>query len=380
MTSARSRAGTKGRPSPFRCRTCSSELTPTTSRSPSPFAASRYRTCPTCSRSKQPLAKTTRAPPLRVMATRAIRRLRSRMRAAAVALDCSSASLILSLVGDASDRALEALGLRVVFHRVAVERAAAPAVVHFVPPEPVRRGLLREEVVHPIKRLRRLLPRGLRFEAHGVLYHPVLLLAVSEQGRLQPHARERVEERELVRPAVAVKVPQMEDRRPPLAPFGDAGDVVVAPGVDAVGEVELVFAPGILLHDLQSVDDASGRHIDERHARRAAVEAAARLLGAGVNLFRAARVLLRPEHPEDERPLSPAFEFERALLYDVRARGQAVRGASGLRPHSGGDHQQGYEGVERVSHHLQLQASGVYKRRLKPALRVRAKPEAPAGR
>src|SRR5215207_5100439 len=210
MTSARSRAGMKGRPSPFRCRTCSSELTPTTSRSPSPFAASRYRTCPTCSRSKQPLAKTTRAPPLREMATRAIRRLRSRMRAAAVALDCSSASLMPSPVGDAFDRALEALGLRVVFHHVAVERAAAPAVVHVVAPEPVRRGLLREEVVHPVERLRRLPTRVLRCEEIGVLYHPVLLLAVSEQSRLQPHAGERVEERELVRPAVAVEVPQVK--------------------------------------------------------------------------------------------------------------------------------------------------------------------------
>src|SRR5215204_4871660 len=233
------------------------------------------------------------------MATRAIRRLRSRMRAAADIFDCSSASLMSSLVGDALDRALEALGLRVVAHHVAVERAAAPAVVHLVPPEPVRRGLLREEVVHPVERLRRLPPRVLRFEAHGVLYHPVLLLAVSEQSRLQPHARERVEERELVCPAVAVKVSQMKYRRPPLAPGGDAGDVIVTAAY-AVGEVELVLAARILLSDLQRVDDAPGARVHERHARRAAVEAAARLFRASVNLVGAARVLLRTEHPEDE--------------------------------------------------------------------------------
>src|SRR5215207_10433850 len=40
--------------------------------------------------SKQPLAKTTRAPFLRAMATRAMTRLRSRMREAASALCCSS--------------------------------------------------------------------------------------------------------------------------------------------------------------------------------------------------------------------------------------------------------------------------------------------------
>src|SRR5215218_7056604 len=228
MTSARSRSGTKGRPSPFRRRTCSSELTPTTSRSPKPFAASRYRTCPTCSRSKQPLAKTTRAPPLRAMATRAIRRLRSRMRAAAVDFDCSSVSRIslLLLVRGGCHRALEALGRRVVVNLVAVERAAAPAVVDLVLPAAGGGRLLREKVVNPVEHFRALLPLGIGHgKARGVLYHPVLLFTVAEERRPQPHAGPGVVECELLRAAVAVEVPQPEDGRPPLAPRGHALDV-----------------------------------------------------------------------------------------------------------------------------------------------------------
>src|SRR5579884_2125219 len=64
-TSARSCSGISGRPGPFRCRTLRSVLMATTSASPSDRAASRLCTCPGCSRSKQPLVKTTVRVPVR---------------------------------------------------------------------------------------------------------------------------------------------------------------------------------------------------------------------------------------------------------------------------------------------------------------------------
>src|ERR1044072_69142 len=183
------------------------------------------------------------------MATRAMRRLRSRMRATASVFDCSSASLMLSLPRDAREPALEALGLRVIVHHIAVERAVAPAIVDVVLPTPRCHALLREEIVYPVEHLGRLLSLVLRFKAHGVLYHPVLFLAVTEERRIQSHARERVEERELI-------------------PLAVAGGVVVAAGVDAVGEVELFSVLPTTLPHFQSVDDAAGRRVHQRHERR----------------------------------------------------------------------------------------------------------------
>ena len=49
-------------PGPLSRRTLASLLTPTNSTSPSAAASDRYCTCPTCSRSKQPLVNTTRSP------------------------------------------------------------------------------------------------------------------------------------------------------------------------------------------------------------------------------------------------------------------------------------------------------------------------------
>src|SRR5215210_5209590 len=105
------------------------------------------------------------------MATRAIRRLRSRMRAAAVVFVCSSLSLISLrlLVRGGCHRALEALGRGVVVNLVAVERAAAPAVVDLVLPAAGDGRLLREKVVNPVEHFRALLPLGVRQgEARGV--------------------------------------------------------------------------------------------------------------------------------------------------------------------------------------------------------------------
>src|SRR5437867_3556758 len=64
-TSARSRSVVIGRPLPFNSRTERSPFKPTTRKSPSARAACKYRTCPTCSRSKQPFVATSFFPAAR---------------------------------------------------------------------------------------------------------------------------------------------------------------------------------------------------------------------------------------------------------------------------------------------------------------------------
>src|SRR6266550_3269435 len=64
-TSARSLSAVIGRPFPFSSRTERSPFKPTAKRSPSARAACKYRTCPTCSKSKQPFVATSFFPAAR---------------------------------------------------------------------------------------------------------------------------------------------------------------------------------------------------------------------------------------------------------------------------------------------------------------------------
>ena len=76
MISARSLSAVIGRPLPFNSRTDRSPFNPTASRSPSARARCKYRTCPTCSKSKQPLVATSFLPVARNLSQRSESSLR----------------------------------------------------------------------------------------------------------------------------------------------------------------------------------------------------------------------------------------------------------------------------------------------------------------
>ena len=139
-------------------------------------------------------------------------------------------------------------------------------------------------------------------QGHGILDHPVLGLAVADQGRGQSHAGDGIEQGEFPGLAVAIIVFKPHDGGLALLALRHAGHVIVAPGLDTIRDIKGIVA--LKIENFDGIDNGFRLRVNQRYPGSAAIVAAPGVFRARLDVIRIVPGnIMGIEHPQHEGPM-----------------------------------------------------------------------------